>query len=164
MREYTTIFRDGLGAGLRSNERSPKNTQVMVHSDGAYSENRILRTLDVLDKIDTSELDCSFPFPQILKLKQFTLVCTETAIYEYRNSVITLLLGELNAGSTWTYADYEFYIVMTNGAVMVIRDPQTGTWAKYVGCEIPNGLCVCNLNGQLLIGGHQVTISNGFLG
>ena len=43
-------------------------------------------------------------------------------------------------------------------------DPETGDWSKFLDCAFIECLCVCDLNGQLFVGGPEVSISAGWLG
>lgn len=165
MQEHIIAFDEGIRRGLRPRENSAKNSQQFIQLDGLYVKDEVLHSLEGPDLIDTSSLDCSFPFPQIFDLTTITLVCTATKVYEYNHSTQTFSqLISVSEGSTWTCADYYEFIVMTNGRALIYRDANSGKWALYADCEIPYGICVCNLNGQLIIGGPEVQISAGFRG
>ena len=163
MNEYTIEFREGLEVGLRHSDKNPKNVQALVRSDSVFYETGILRNTDEISTMDLTALGCTWPFPQIFDLKSFKLICTETEIYKLSGGSLTLVFTALE-GSTWTMADFDTFLVFTNGRVLATLDPVSGIWSQYFDCAIPACLCVCNLNGQLLVGGPEVTISAGFLG
>ena len=164
MREYTIIFKDGLAAGLRSSEHNPRNQGALIQADGIIQESKELFNLDELDTFDISTLeDCDFPFPQIFQLREWTVVCTPTKIYTYDGTSLTLVYTA-EEGSTWTFADFHNYLVLTNGRELITLDPETGTWSKYIECAIPECLCLCDVNGQLFVGGPEVSVSAGWLG
>lgn len=163
MNEYTIIFREGLALGLRHNSYNAKNEQALIRSDNAFYENGVLRNTDEITTIDLTTLDCEFPFPQIFQLKRFSLICTPTDIYRLDGVTLTWVYSALE-GSTWSIADFDTFLVLTNGRVLVTLDPVSGVWNEYFECSIPHCICVCDLNGQLLVGGPEVTLSAGFLG
>lgn len=101
---------------------------------------------------------CNFPFPQVMKLSDVTLILTETSIYEYKNPkrgvdfypCLTVSAG----GRPWKVADFGTYITLTNGMVTVVKDPDT---AQYIELEeskdIPQAESLTNFNGQCIAGG-----------
>lgn len=158
MKEFTLIFKDGLAAGLRASAKNPRNVQALVECIGAVPENGIIHALEDIRSfyIDTSGLDVTFPFPQIFVLSKTTLVCTQTNIYELVLDVLNPVFLGAPAGSTWTVADYGRFIVMTNGACMLVRSATTNTFELYDSCDIPPCQCVCDVNGQMFVGAPGV--------
>lgn len=164
MHEYTVIFKDGLAAGLRSSVHNPRNVGSLIKADGVTQESKELFNLDELSTFDISILDaCTFPFPQIFQLREWTIVCTPTKIYTYDGSTLTLVYTA-EEGSTWTFGDFYNYLILTNGRELITLDPESGEWSKYLDTAIPNCLCLCDINGQLFVGGPDVSVSAGFLG
>ena len=164
MHEYTIEIKEGLIAGLRRSEHNPVNGGFLVLADGVIKKAGELFNLDELDQLDISDLDAqTFPFPQIFQLVNFTLVCTPTKIYKYDGSTFTLVYTA-EEGSTWTIADFYNYLVLTNGVELVKLDPETGLFDEYAECSIPNCLCICDVNGQIFLGGPDCSISAGWLG
>lgn len=164
MREYTIIFKDGLSAGLRASEHNPTNQGALIRADGVIQESKELFNLDKLSTFDIAALEaCDFPFPQIFQLREWTVICTPTKIYTYDGAALTLVYTA-EEGSTWTFADFYNYIIMTNGRELITLDPETGAWSKYIECAIPTCLCLCDVNGQLFVGGPEVSVSGGWLG
>jgi len=60
------------------------------------------------------------------------------------------VLGPVAAGQTWAAVDFYDYIYMSNGAVAVVRDPNTGTFSTTT--DQPTAVAICNYNGQVMIG------------
>ena len=166
MREYIVVFREGLVRGLRTAAENARNIEALVDSQGAVPRENCLQTLDDFNQwlLDTTGITTSFPYPQLFVLSNMVLVCTEDTIYKQVGSSWELQLTVASVGCTWTVADYHDFIVMTNGSVLVVRSPETHAFTAYAECDIPNGICVCDVNGQMLIGGPGVTVSEGFTG
>lgn len=164
MEEYTLIFKEGLKVGLRASEYNPRNIGALVEAQGVIQESGKLFNLDDLSTFDISTIEaCTFPFPQVFQGKNWTLLCTPTKIYTYDGSALTLAYTA-EEGSTWTVADFHNFLVLTNGKELVTLDPISGIWSKFITCEIPTCLCLCDLNGQLFVGGPECSVSAGFLG
>lgn len=165
MQEYTLEFKEGLIKGLRSSDHNPMNNGFLLQADGVIKEFGELFNIEELTQLDISDLDAqTFPFPQLIQLRNWTLLCTPTKIYTYDGSSFTLVFTTEDEGSTWTYADFYRYLLMTNGKVLITLDPETGAWSKYVDCLIPHCLCLCDVNGQVFCGGPECEISAGWLG
>ena len=164
MREYTIIFKDGLKKGLRNSKDNPKNIGALTLANGVFQEAGKLINIDELENFDISTIPaCTFPFPQCFQLRNWCLICTPVNIYTYIDGVLTLIYTAVE-GSTWTVADFYDFLVLTNGAEFLTLDPETGAWCEYDEAEISKCLCVCDVNGQLFVGGPDVSIGAGFLG
>ena len=164
MYEYTIIFKDGLSAGLRQSKHNPKNKGALVQADGVIQKSKELFNLDELETFDISSIEsCTFPFPQCFQLREWTIICTPTKIYTYDGSSLTSVYTS-EEGSTWTIADFYNFLVQTNGRELITLDPESGNWSKYFDCAIPYCLCICDVNGQIFVGGPEVIVSAGFLG
>ena len=164
MKEYTIFYKDGLAKGLRSSEYNPRNEGALVFAQGVFQESKKLSNIPELATFDISTIEaCTFPFPQCFQLRNWTLICTPTKIYTYDGTTLTLVYTAAE-GSTWTVADFYDFLVMTNGQELITLDPEDGTWSAYLDCAVPFCLCLCDLNGQLFVGGPEVSISAGWLG
>lgn len=164
MQEYTIIFRAGIAKGLRNSRRNPKNVGALIQADGVYQKSGKLYNHDELETFDISVLGAqTFPFPQMFQLRSWTVICTPTKIYTYDGSTLTLVYTATE-GSTWSVADFYKFLVLSNGREYIVLNPETNTWSKYLDAENLNCLCVCDINGQLFVGGPDVTISAGWLG
>jgi hypothetical protein len=163
MQEYTVVVQEALGAGLRSSAHSGRNTQWLFAALGAMPEDKVLQAVPELPSplAIASEV---FPFPQIFNLRRMTLVCGKKDIYEYKSGVLSILLTGSASGWTWSVADFGEFIAMTNGKILVTRDPQTGQFGEYGDCKIPPCLCICEFNGQVVVGGPGESVADGFTG
>jgi hypothetical protein len=166
MKEFSFTFDKGLKVGLRANKRNPRGQEALIKAQGVIPEDGALCALEDISsqQIDTSALNCTFPYPQIFTLTQLTLVCTPTEIYQYESGVLTLLYTCATAGYTWTFADYGNYIVLTNGNHIVIREGLSGDWTEQSDSAIPLCACLCDVNGQLIVGGLWAVNDQGGLG
>jgi hypothetical protein len=142
------ILSEGLSVGLRGIEANPRNSSAMVELVGMVGIDKVLQTIDQLSSIDTSVITDGFPYPQLFILSNHILVCGQTDIYEYRNSVLEHKVT-VAAGTTWRVLDYIDYICMSNGNVTVERNYQTGIFA--ITSEQPTFYSSCDFNGQALI-------------
>lgn len=164
MYEYTLTVNTALKVGLRHSKNNPKNVGALVLADGVVHETGELSNLEFLSTFDISTLEvCTHPFPQVFQLREWTVVCTPTKIYTYDGTSLTLVYTA-EEGSTWTFGDFYNYLIMTNGKELITLDPETGVWSKYLDSAIPYCLCVCDVNGQVFVGGPEVSVSAGFLG
>ena len=97
---------------------------------------------------DTSMITDDFPYPQILAFSKVTIVCGATKICEVVDGSLTLQLTVM-ASDLWSAVDFYDYIYMSNGAVAVVRDSNTGEYSSTVDLPSANGML--NYNGQVLI-------------
>lgn len=147
-----TIKSDELSRGLRVSKRSPRNSRFLVKAVGAVGYDQVLQVIDDLedDRIDTSALGESFPYPQIFVLTNHIIVCGQTDIYEYTGS-LTKVIGPVASGKLWSVTDFYDFLYLTNGSVAVYRSPTSGTYST--SSTYPVGEAVCDFNGQVLVGG-----------
>ena len=164
MKEYVLNFNEGIKKGITPTEKNAYNNEGFLDMSGAFQNDGLIQSVEKPEWIELSSLDVEFPFPQVFELIGITLVCTPTRVYELLadNSLDEKI--STSEGGLWSVADYHLFIVLTNGRQIIIRDGQSGEWRVYDECEIPTGICVCNLNGQLIIGGPETQVSAGFRG
>lgn len=163
MEEYTVVFKGGVAKGLRPSSKNPKNTGALVIADGVMQEAGELFNHPDLDTFDISAIAAqTFPFPQLFFLRNWTIVCTPTKIYTYDGTLN--LVYTATEGSTWTVADFYDFLVFANGREYIVLSPDTGAWSKYLDAENLECLCVADINGQLFVGGPDVTVGAGWLG
>lgn len=154
MREYSITYKNGLSVGLRASTHNPRNKGGLIKARGLIQESKELFNLDELNTFDISLLEsCISPFPQMFQFREWTVVCTPTKVYTYDGSSLTLVYTAAE-GSTWTYGDFYNFVIMSNGEEIISLNPESGVWDKYLNLIIPNWLCLCDLNGQLFIGGR----------
>ena len=151
MREYSLTYDEGLSRGLRTSSHSGRNLKWLTKCVGAIPEFGVIKALEELPNpiMVSGEV---WPYPQVFNLMLRTLVCASTEIFEYSGGSLTSVVSGLAEGATWSVADFGEYIVLMNGQVIIERNPETRIYAEYDDCKIPLGICVCNLNGQLLVG------------
>lgn len=163
MREFTLVFDEGLQKGLRNKPRTGRKEQWLIEALGMIPEDNIMQSIPQLPA-PTKITGSTYPYPQIFKLRNLILVCDERTIYSYSSGTLTLEYHSATGGGTWTVADFGDYVVLTNGSSLVERNPRSGAFESVDDCDIPRCLCVLNLNGQLLVGGPAVSVSEGFTG
>lgn len=146
-----TLSSEQLAAGLRHASSSPRNSLYMVELVGIIGKDKVLQTLDELSELDTTSIiNDGFPYPQLFILSNHVLVCGETKIYEYIEGSLILQITSSEAGCTWRVLDYVNYLCMSNGAVTIIRDPQTGLFSE--SSDLPTFHAACDYNGQAFLG------------
>ena len=164
MREFTTVFEEGLQVGLKRSKYVRRKAEWLFQSLGMIPEDQVLQTIPQVPTPITIT-GCSWPFPQLFKLRIGTiLVCAEKHIYEQKDGSLILRYSSSSGGATWSCADFGEYVVLTNGHSLVERNPRSGEFNEYDDCKIPHCICVLNLNEQLLVGGPGVEVSEGFTG
>jgi len=157
LRDGTFAFTIGpelLSKGLRSSKRSPRNTNFMVTCVGAVGLDKVLQVIDDLEsfRIDTvATITDGFPYPQVFVFNKVIIVCGETDIYEYAGASLTHVLGPVAAGNLWSAVDFYDFIYMSNGAVSVLKDPNTGLYSTT--SDQPIAEAICDFNGQVMVGG-----------
>ena len=94
-------------------------------------------------------MSSNFPFPQLFIDSKVILLCTADTIYEYVNGELEIRFST-DAGSKWSFISVGNFIYMSNGRVVIIRDPDTLEF--YQSNDYPTATCICNYNGQVIIG------------
>lgn len=144
--------------GLRQKERSPNNIPTLTEISGIYPREGLLASLPEPVQIALTDLpEQTFPFPQLFKLTNLTLVCGENSIWEFNetNNSFAEVLANIPGNHTWSVIDFVEWIYLTNGKVAVVRN--AGSKQYEVVTELPFGSCLCNYNGQILIGAPNVS-------
>ena len=142
------ISTQDLSRGLRPSKRTPRNSGYLVQNSGAVGRDGVLQVLDSMSAMDLSAITDGFPFPQIFVFPQVIIVCGRTIIYEWISSALVQKLN-VDAGNTWEAISSGEYIYMSNGKVSVVKDPNN---LEYSLSTLPVASCICNFNGQVLIG------------
>jgi hypothetical protein len=148
MKTVTIPIKEPFNKGLSPNNNK-RNNPFLVESKGAFPYEDTLQAIEQLTQIDTSNLTCSFPYPQLIITSNVILVCTATEIYELSSNSLVLKIGDLTAGLTWSVVDSKEYLYLTNGYVAVERDPFTKEYA--ISDDVPVGSALCNYNGQIIV-------------
>jgi hypothetical protein len=96
----------------------------------------------------TVALSTNWPFPQMLRIGEYTIVATPDALYQVDGTVI--LSGIDNAGYPWSGSVVGDFIILTNNKVVV----SGRAYALTVDTSglTPAGRCVCECGGQFIIG------------
>ena len=144
----------GVAAGLRPSARLAQSLPALVKLIGMFPDQQCLNTHEPFTLLDlAAELEtCTFPYPQIHVGGMVTLIATPTRLYDFSNGVVTLVLSGATSGNRWTFADFQNYVLATNGATTAVRHPTTHTW-EIDNLAIPPCNVVLALNGQVIVGG-----------
>jgi len=143
-----TLNAQDLMRGLRPSKRSIRNAGYMIKCMGAVGRDGALQILDQLDAMDLTAITDGFPYPQVFVFPNMIIVCGKTKIYEWINSALVLKLT-VTTGNTWEAIASGEYVYLSNGKVAVVRDSADWTYALS---DLPVASCICNFNGQVLIG------------
>lgn len=151
MREYAAGY-GGLFNGLRPTNRAPVNSDALVRSQGGFADIDGFKTLPTLGSIpDFEALGEAFPYPQLFVLRDTILVCGATRIWEYDGTSLSLMISALSEGMLWTIADFQEYILLNNGVVVVERRSTDRIYSIVNDPEIPAGYAFTNHKGQLIV-------------
>lgn len=156
MKQVTLSYKPGLIKGLRTSTKMSRDSMHLTTAIGVHPLDEGLTTAEVFEELNLDSISCSFPYPQVFKLSGRTIICTSTAIYEYAAGAATVKLSGLTAGCLWSVADFNTYILLYNGKVVVKLNPQTNVWA--LDTTLPKGSCVCSVGGQIIVGGYNSII------
>ena len=159
LRDGTFVYNLGsaeLARGLRNSKRVPRNGKFLVECVGAVGLDNVLQVIDDLenDRIDTSAILDTFPFPQIFVLTKMIIVCGKTEIFEYVGGSLVSKIAALTTGQLWSVVDYFEFVYMSNGVVSVLREPTSGVYS--ITAVQPVAGAICDFNGQVVIGGLVV--------
>lgn len=144
-----------LAKGLRMTERAKRNEPMLVACAGAVGIEGALSVLDELDRITTTDITDSFPYPQLFVFTNHIIVCSSTKIYEYVAGALVEKL-EVTAGATWKAVDFHDFIYLSNGKVSVERSISSGAYSLS---SLPVASAMCNFNGQIVIGAPDVEVT-----
>jgi len=156
MRSFKYPLTSFIKRGLALNNNS-RNNPMLIQSVGAIPYEKQLQAIEQFTAIDVSSiLNISHPFPQVFITSDFILICSIAAIFEYDGSSLTLKAAGVQAWGLWSVLDFKTYIYITNGAIALTRDPDTGIYSQITPSEtLTYASCVCNFNGQILMGSPE---------
>jgi len=143
-----TIKAPKLARGLRPSKRMPRDSRLLVTCAGAVGRDGVLQALDQFSRLATGD-DDTFPYPQIFVFTEMILICTATKIYEWVSSAL-VLKATVSAGSTWVALDFHDFVYLSNGNVVVKRNPLTNAYSETT--DYPTAMAAVNFNGQVLLG------------
>jgi hypothetical protein len=147
------IDADELAVGLRPSEHSPRNKKFLVDCIGAIGYEKSLQSLEDLNlsKINTAVITDAFPFPQIFVLPYITIVCGLKKIYEWDGSSLTLKYTAAVAAGIWSVTDSFDFAYLSNGNIVVIRDPGSKAYTLDT-TGLPTAQAIVNFNNQVMVG------------
>jgi hypothetical protein len=94
-----------------------------------------------------------WPFPQVFKGMDNTYLAARHYLYTVDSSwSLTQLTAWFSSATWWDFADFGTFVAFTNGSTRIIVDVASGTYHFATAAEFPACKCLCNLNGQLVIG------------
>jgi hypothetical protein len=141
------ISSEDLAIGLRRTKSNKLDSPGMVECQGVIGQEGILQKIKEL--VRSFSITSNFPFPQLFIDSKVILLCTADTIYEYVNGELSIKFST-SAGSKWGFISVGNFIYMSNGRVVIIRDPDTLEF--YQSTDYPTATCICNYNGQVIIG------------
>lgn len=126
MREYNFNIEESLTNGIRPDERTIKNSDVLFDAYNVevseYGMRPFKRFIDPFE----GQLSVNFPFPQLFHGKADTIALNEQELFVVDTSVVPWQLEPqgLTVGSigVWHMADCQDYWLLTNGTDVVFKD------------------------------------------
>lgn len=148
MREFESIFKDGLRTGLRTDIDNPRNSEALMDALNVRCMAKGLRpTIQLTRVLDSLS---SWPYPQIFIGSNYRIVATEDTIYEADSSWNLTAKATVDAGSRWDFIDFGLYFVLTNGTQMVTS--LNGVYSVVDSVGGPRFSTGCNFKGQIVAG------------
>jgi len=153
--------------GLRLRDNGRRNDDTLTSCFNLVPRPEGLVSPTIISEPITA-ISASHPFPQIFFGDSFWLLCTEDKIYTINSDwTVTLALdvsvyyGVFPSApkGTWHFVDHFSFVILTNGGVTVLFNPDTGIWEFNDGSTVPTIGSVASYNGQLL--GLGVTAISG---
>jgi len=156
LREYSKIYK--LESGLRSVEQ-PRNSPGLTELYNLRVRGQRLVSIDpILNPITDPgglvwPITVDWPFPQMFCLTNRNYLCTRLGIYTLNTSwEPTLGVGVDLHDGIWDVADFQTYVVFTNGAQVYVTNPITGEVHPDATGLLPVMGTLCNYKGQLVAG------------
>lgn len=159
MQEFTFTIQEALAKGLRPTAKERRNTPWLIALAGGFPSGGVLHSFDKPQQLLLPPgMHEQWPFPQLFKLRTRFLLCGGQKIYEMQDvdGPHTLVYTAPSHRHTWSVADFGEFLVMTNGVVVVARDPANGVYSERT--DLPKCMCVSAYNGQLIFGGMNMEI------
>ncbi len=143
-----------IAKGLRPSKRMPRNSGYLVESSGAVGRDKVLQTLDPMNRMDLSVISDGFPYPQLFVFSRLIIICSRDTIYEWDSGTLVDKIT-VTPGDPWKAISISRYVYFSNRVVSVVRDPISN---KYALSDLPVASSICNYNGQVFIGAPGVVI------
>lgn len=102
---------------------------------------------------DPTDLTVSWPFPQIFKGHEHTLIADATAIYEVdidKSWTRTTIASGLTRGGAWHFVDWGTFWILFNGQQFVVYNGSSATVYSTPKCQTGT-----NFRGRLIWGGFE---------
>lgn len=148
MKTFNFTLKSLFNKGLRPLVESPRNGSYLTEVTNAReSEGGLIQADKIIRTFNLNEDAIIFT------AYKGVFVLTATALYEYAAETLTQLLSGLDEGVMWSMADFGDYVLFTNGAVNLIRNPTTGVFATDDGTVFPLARSICAHRGRLILGG-----------
>lgn len=138
----------GLSKGLRNAPAIKKNDAYFKELSSMVGKRGILQSYEFPEKLDTSVITDSFPYPQLFVFTNYVVVCDEEHIYELVNGTLVLKIT-VDGHRTWKGVEFDNFLYLTNENVSVIRYLSDGSYAV---ADFPEASAALNYNGQVILG------------
>lgn len=150
-----TIEASELMKGIRPTSKLPRGNKFLYSSIGAIGKDGVLEALTATQLTIPFVTD-AFPYPQVFNFINFVLICGKNNIFECAidGSSVELKYTAMHIGAIWTAMDFYDYIYLSNGKIVVVRDPMSGVYSSTT--DVPTASAVCNFNGQVFVGAPNV--------
>lgn len=142
-----------------ANGLSPKatkrNDQWLLDSSGLFFMDGMVQGIPSVDLAAFGISGQAFPFPQMFVFPMVTIYCTATSVYELNGAEIEHGI-EVDEGSTWSGIAFEQFVYLTNLRTVVVRNAESRKYEER--SDLPAGQCLCNFNGQVIVGAPDSVI------
>lgn len=168
MTEYPLLIKKALGAGLPTDDRSPRNGTFMKTMENAIPRQRDGATYAASPEIITNPTGRSFatwPAEQLIRGEGVTLACAATGLRSVASDWSTAVIHvydaqnaaseqSITAGGAWRGAFFDKSYVLANGANVVFSLPSNAS-GKVLRADpaIFNARAVASYQGGLAVGG-----------
>lgn len=146
MQELKMPLQKSLMAGLKPRDTYALNTSMLTRCVGMRVREAGLERVSAIH--NPTGLSMSWPWPQIFKGREVTVVADRTTVYEKASGSWTLTaIATVSAGGAWHFADFGTYYILFNGVNMVVRTPSAVY--NYTTPLVKTG---CNYRERVLLG------------
>jgi len=166
MREFEAKI-DYISKGLRPRGRNYRNAEGLVECYNLRCGSRGLEPYtSLVNPISGVDLSPSWPFPQLINSMRYKFLVVrdevggQDKIYEVSDDYSTITListishSTYEVGGRWSLADFDEYVLLSNGVYMVYRDTTANTFTGITTLSnTPRCNTICNFKGQLVGGG-----------
>lgn len=167
------MLREHFVKGLRPVDRTPRNSGFLTIADNVLCRPEGTAAYPALSipisggELTANGVTIAFPFPQLYKGKEYTLLLDQTAIFTVDESTWTLTAittydyatpantKAITAGGPWHVADFWGTIYLSNGQDFIIKTPNDAKW--YIEDTVGINTC-CKHLGRLSFGGFGGTV------